>query len=232
MRFARAVFTLLLVLIPASHAQTEVAPRSSGGDPHLQIVDYDPRQVVLLRVAVGYQLVLELAADERVETVALGDSGGWQASANKRADHVFIKPLQAGAATNLTVITDVRRYAFNLIAAEANAPDLPYTVRFSYPPAEPLIAQDQHTSRAIFKLGGDRHLRPARMFDDGRFTFIDWPADTDLPAIYVLGAKGEETLVNGAMRDGHYVVETIASRFIFRRGAQSATARRQAVPDR
>lgn len=228
----RAWFVLLMLITPALAARAEVTPRPGAGDPHVQAVDYDADEVVRLRVALGYQLALELAADERVETVSVGNSSVWQVTANNRGDHVFIKPMQGAAATNLTVITDVRRYAFTLLPAYELEPDLPYTVRFHYPAAPPAAQAPTPSPAASYRFGGDKTLRPATMFDDGSFTFIAWPLDVSLPAVFVIAADGQEALVNGAVRDGYLVVETVAAKFVFRRGAATSTAKRLTVESR
>lgn len=220
---------MLGALVLTAEVHGEVSPKPGPGDPHLQSLDYQADEVVSLRVALGYALTLELAPDERIETVLVGDASVWQVTASRRGDHLFVKPMQGARPTNMTVITDSRRYHFNLAAAEMLEPDLPYTVRFAYPasaaPASPPATPP--APMAVYRLGGDRAVRPERMHDDGRFTFIAWPAAASLPAIFVVGPDGQEALVNGALRDGSYVVEAVAERFVFRRGEAVATATRR-----
>ena len=58
-----------------------------------------------LRTAPGYALTIEFSPDERIETVAMGTTAQWQVTANKRADHLFVKQEQGAVDTNLTVIS-------------------------------------------------------------------------------------------------------------------------------
>ena len=218
--------TCLLLVCAAAVAQASVTPRSGTGDPHVQSVDYDAEQVVELRVAPGYAVSIEFSPDERIENVALGNGGAWQATPNKRADHLFVKPVQGGIATNLTVITDARRYNFDLVPAYGPEAGLPYFVRFIYPQASILPETAVAIEATRYRFGGNRALRPAAMFDDGKFTSITWGVETTLPAIYSIDAKGQEMLVNGAVRNGVYVVEGVAQRFVFRLGGAKATATR------
>jgi type IV secretion system protein VirB9 len=76
-------------------------------------------------------------------------------------------------------------------------------------------------------MSGSRALWPARISDDGKRTLIDWPRDTPIPAVYTLDAQGRESLVNGAMRDGVYVIDSVLPRLVFRIDRQVATASRK-----
>lgn len=223
---------VLLLLCAATMAHADLVPHPGPGDPHVQSVAYDPEQVVSLRVASGYAVTIEFSPDERIENVAIGNSAAWQATPNRRADHLFVKPVQGASATNMTVITDVRRYNFNLIPAYGPESDLPFSVRFIYPGIDTAPTAVVEAPVVRYKLGGDRSLWPDAMSDDGAFTSILWRAGITMPAVYAIDAHGKETIVNGVVREGAYVVEGIAARFVFRLGKATATARRVLPKDR
>lgn len=226
---------LLMLVAPAAilaalPAAAQVRPQPGSGDPRVQTVEYNAEQVVQLRAAPGYQITVELGADEHIENVAVGDAGAWQVSANKRGDHLFVKPLQTGVTTNMTVVTDVRVYAFELAPLFAAQPDMAYTVRFTYP-APPGAAQAnaeaaKPAERGRYRLSGSRAVRPTGIDDDGSKTYIEWPADKPLPAVYALGERGQELLVNGQMRDGIYVIDRVVGKLVFRLDRQRAYATR------
>jgi len=218
-------------LLAAMPAAAQVRPQPGTGDPRLQTVDYAPDQVVTLQVAPGYQLTVELAPDEQIENVALGDSAAWQVTANRRGDRLFIKPLQQGVTTNMTVITNARVYAVDLVPLFGATPDMAYTVRFRYPEAgedaaDESAAEGEATVQGRYRLSGARRLRPSRIGDDGRQTFIEWPEDRPLPAVYGIGRDGQETLVNGMMRDGVYVIDSVLTTLVFRIDRHVARATR------
>ena len=81
---------------------------------------FDPDEVVQLRGALGWQIMIEFGSDERIENVSIGDSLAWQVTPNKRARNLFLKPLMKNATTNMTVVTDRRRYAFSLETTAAH----------------------------------------------------------------------------------------------------------------
>jgi len=222
-RVLLSVFAPLVVTAPA-HAS--VSPVPGQQDPHIQSVQYDTQQVVSLKVAAGYALTLEFGPDERVETVALGNSSAWQVTPNKQADHLFIKPTQMGLPTNMTVVTGQRTYAFELTALPTPNADMAYVVRFSYPaPTEAFAATQDSLTGYGFR--GAKVLKPAQMSDDGKVTTITWPAGMAAPAVYAVESDGHESLVSAAQRDDRYIIERIADAYVFRLGNLQARAVRR-----
>ena len=216
-----------IALLAAAPLAAQVRPQAAaGGDPRVQTVEYRPDQVVSLDVATGYQLMLEFAPDERIESVAVGDSGAWQVTPNRSGDRVFVKPLQS-LPSNMTVITSARIYAFELNPLFSASPDMAYVVRFTYPAAGDQIAADAPAAVAgRYRLSGARALRPSRISDDGTHTYIEWPRERTLPAVYALDERGQETLVNGMMRDDLFVIDAVVSRLVFRIDRDVARATR------
>ena len=88
----------------------------------------------------------------------------------------------------------------------------------------PDIAVEPVTTR--YKLSGNKALWPTAMSDDGQFTAIVWAPGTTMPAVYLINERGKEAIVNGTVRDGAYMIEGVASRYVFRLGKDSASARR------
>ena len=224
MRFAIAV---LLALCAAGPAAAQIRPTPGAGDPRIQTVNYDAGQVVQIQAAPGYQVTLQFGADELIENVAVGDSSAWQVSADRNGGHLYIKPLQA-IPTNMTVITNVRVYAFDLEPLPGPSPDMAYTVRFQYPSA----AGPEETAEAElivegrYRLSGERTLRPSRISDDGQHTYIEFPRDAAIPAIYAVDERGNESLVNGMMRGDLFVIDAVVPRIVFRIDQHVARATR------
>ncbi|MES2056458.1 MAG: TrbG/VirB9 family P-type conjugative transfer protein [Pseudomonadota bacterium] len=215
----------LLAAPIAASAQTRPVP--GPGDPRIQTVAYDAAQVVSLQVANGYQLTIEFGAGERIENVAIGDSGAWQVTPNKRGDHLFIKALQNGVSTNMTVVTDARSYTFELLPLYGPLPDMAFIVRFTYPiPAVATIATAVAAQPGRYKLSGARDIWPTTIDDDGAKTFIAWPTDRALPAVFAIDSRKNETLLDGAMRDGEYVIDSVQQKLVFRFDKKVARAER------
>lgn len=205
-------------------------------DPRVHMVAYDPNRLVSLHGELGFQMVLVFAPEEHIDNVSIGDALAWQITPNKRANLLFLKPLDAGVVTNMTVVSDQRRYIFELDASKAkpgHSTARTYVVQFTYPQnatsaaAETRPASIQRTNTKFAYLGG-KALLPAEVFDDGRFTYFQWPEQTAVPAIFTVSEKGEEGLVNFGVRDGYVVVEQLAPRFVLRNGKEVTTIVNQA----
>jgi type IV secretion system protein VirB9 len=214
----------LICLLLAAPAAAQMQPMPSEGDPHLQQVDYSAGQIVELRVAPGYQLMVQLSPDEQIQNVALGDPSAWSVSVNKEGDRLFLKPGLNDAATNMTVVTSVRVYNFDLVSLPGPAPEMPYTVQFRYPAAKPAASDGQYVdasaiSRRLshYRVSGDRLLWPTSVTDDGQHTYIVWPSTAPIPAIYAPDRLGNEVLLNGMMgTDDVYVVDGAPQQLTFR----------------
>ena len=113
----------------------------------------------------------------------------------------------------LTVVTNARVYLFELAPASS---EVAYTVRFRYPGAVVADAAPSAPVDGRYRVSGARELRPSRIGDDGQHTYIQWPSDRALPAVYALNEAGQETLVNGAMRDDMFVIDSVQPRLVFR----------------
>lgn len=211
---------ILLLAAPQMPSQTMMP-----ADPRIQLISYSPDRVVDLRVVDGFAAVVELAADERVETVVVGNTAGWEVTPNRSGNRVVVKPLPAAAPTNLIIVTDQRRYVFMITADGGGGSAGAFVVRFSYPQGQPGSIQ-RVVRTADYKLRGNKTLYPLAMTDDGQRTTITWDRQTSLPAIFAIDERGHEALVNGRMVDGDYVIQGTAKRYVFRLGKVNASATR------
>jgi len=222
---------LLLAMFACAAALGDVRPQPSARDPRLQTIVYDARQIVQLQGTPGYQTTILLSPGEQIQNVSVGDSALWQVNVDRAGDHLFIKPTQAGAPTNMTVITNVRIYNFELVSLTFPTPEMAYMVRFDYPSAagaEAASAKDQAVARRAsrYRIGGDPVLRPASVSDDGQRTYVSWPADRPIPATFQIGDDGAERLANGGMHGEEFVIDGVTAKLVFRIDGRIAFALR------
>jgi type IV secretion system protein VirB9 len=222
---------ICLIGAASAHAQATV-PQPSDGDPRIRVVTYAPNQVIGLRGHLGYQMTIEFDPAERIENVSIGDSLGWQVTPNRKATLLFLKPVEKGAATNMTVITTARSYAFELTsreAASATDPSIIYMVRFRYPASAPIEVAPPpppppppppEILNFAYSMKGARGLRPSRVFDNGVSTFFEFPPAMETPAILMIGPTGKEELANLQSRGKFMVVDAIGPAFVLRYGNQ------------
>lgn len=206
-------------------------PRPGPVDPHIQRILYDPEQVIDLRGALGWQIMIDFAPDERIENVSIGDSLSWQVTPNKRARGLFLKPLRRNGSTNMTVVTNQRRYAFDLSTGPRSAVS-PWVLQFDYPPPPEPVSRGRLTApppvlNFAYTRAGDPSVMPSRVWDDGRQTYFEFSKVTAIPAIFARGpGKKDESLVNVATRGRVQVVQQLGQQFILRSGTHFATVTR------
>ncbi len=227
--------------LPLALVLTTLAGPALADDARIVEKFYDPGKVVRIEGKTKVQATIQFGEDEHIENVAIGDSQAWQVTPNKRANLLFVKPLAASAATNMTVVTDRHTYLFDLVASNSAKPL--YVLKFTYPdepkpalaeagaptPEELAAASDPQsiTDPAALNFAwagkGDRKLLPARTYDDGTSTFLAWPAGSPVPAILIKDSAGTEGPVNFTVRGDVIVVDGVPREIVLRSGKDNAT---------
>ncbi len=69
-----------------------------------------------------------------------------------------------------------------------------------------------------YSWSGHAALRPAAAFDDGQFTYLQFPAGVPLPAVYVGEEDGGESIANLHVRGEWVVIHRVASKLVLRDG--------------
>ena len=228
MNHARIVLAALVLAVPAHAAQV---PAPGRLDARIRVVEYNADEVVRVTGFPGYQITVQFAADERIENVALGDSMSWQVTPNKKANLLFVKPMASSGSTNMSVVTDRRNYNFELVAKPArlaSRSELTFNLRFKYaqPPApvvkfaeaEPQLPPEKWIFAYKFK--GSKANVPARIYDDGRSTYLQLADGAPTPAIFAVGADKRETLVNFTVKGQAIVVDRVSPHLVLRHGRQ------------
>ncbi|PTR08746.1 MULTISPECIES: P-type conjugative transfer protein TrbG [unclassified Novosphingobium] len=202
----------------------QVFPYSDGVIYHVLTA---PEQVTDVALQPGEGLVA-VAAGDTVRWV-IGDTtsgGNSSGSGEPKRTHVLIKPFTAGLATNVIITTDRRTYH---LALSSTAHTAMAALSWTYP-QDALIAlkaaaeaaraaQPVATGLAVdqlhfgYAISGDTPAwRPLRAFDDGRQTFIEFPASltqSEAPPLFLVDAKGKAELVNYRVQGRYYVVDRL-----------------------
>lgn len=227
--------------VPPSPAELRVraANRDATREPArgafinaVQIYPYS--EGILYRLFAAPEQVTDIALQpgEAIVSVAAGDTARWtvgdttSGSGKAKRAHIFVKPFAAGLSTNLVITTDRRAYHLQLESTWSTAMA---ALSWTYPQDE-LIAIQRRGAAAeaakpvasgleieslnfAYAISGDRPAwRPLRVFDDGRQTFIEFPADIavgDAPPLFVIGDQGDIQLVNYRMSGRFYVVDRL-----------------------
>ena len=87
--------------------------------------------------------------------------------------------------------------------------------------AERLQAKPEvvNTSYSIAQGKASDDIVPTLVFDDGRFTYLRFPGNREVPAVFHVLGDGSETLVNTRMEDDLLVVDRVSRRLVLRAGS-------------
>lgn len=213
-----------LSVISSASVLAASQPHRIAADSHIKVVQYDPNNVVLLNGQYGYQTQITFAQGEVVQNVSLGDSMAWQSVAV--ANHLFVKPV-ASSKTNMTVLTNVNSYNFQLNSEQKNGTPT-YKLQFVYPQggfsasgqANAVATLDPDKLNWKYSYTGDASLAPTTIFDNGQFTFFKFKdgGASRLPSIFIVDQHKNESLVNYHMQGNYLVVNTVAKQFTLRDG--------------
>lgn len=236
----RILSLLLPTLFYMNAVQALDVPVPSEFDQRAKYVDYNVDEVVKIVGHYGYATVIEFSSAEEVVQVAAGFPEAWKVL--QLQNRIFVKPLLADAETNLIVLTNRHLYNFELDAHESQGGaspspnDMYFRVTFRYPDqmarAKELAEKsngvdeallDRHVENTNYWFDGNDAVKPTKAWDDGRFTYIEFPGRRDLPVLFFLSEEGQETLVNSHMEENVVVIHHMAERYVIRRGQMTGT---------
>jgi type IV secretion system protein VirB9 len=215
----------------ANSAATQ-EPNAQGFLNAVQVYPFTDGAIFHAYTAPGRVTDIALQPGEVLGSVAAGDTVRWvigdtsSGSGDAKRTHVLVKPFTAGLSTNLVITTDRRIY---YVALTSTAGSAMAALSWTYP-ADQLIALQKAAEKADaavpiasgldvtqlhfdYAISGDMpDWRPLRAFDDGRQTFIEFPADIatgEAPPLFVVDAKGSAQLVNYRVKGRFYVVDRL-----------------------
>lgn len=230
----RVALSLVLLLV-ASDAFAEALPRPGRVDSRVREVIYNKDNVTAIDATYGTSTMIELQTDEKIETLALGDSIAWRVEPNRKGDIIFVKPVEKNAQSNLNVVTDKRVYSFLLRSNTRPPSGQIYIVRFRFPDDEAsarLLAEAKEraanpnlkalniaNANSDYGYKGSSANKPVTVFDDGTKTWFRFEGET--PAIYIVDAERNESLVNYRSEGPYLVVDKVSAQWTLRNGKES-----------
>jgi type IV secretion system protein VirB9 len=107
------------------------------------------------------------------------------------------------------------------LAALASLPPIPPPPTSQQIVAERLAAKPTvlNTQYALAEGTGSAYIVPTLVYDDGRFTYLRFPGNREVPAVFHVLGDGSETLVNARMEDDTLVVDRVSRRLMLRAGS-------------
>lgn len=224
--------TATIAKIAAANKAATVEPAPRSFINAVQLYPYQQGSIYKVYTAPERVTDIALQPGEILGAVASGDTVRWvigdttSGSGAAKRTHVLVKPFAAGLATNLVITTDRRSYHLQLTSTGKTAMA---GLSWSYP-QDALIALERAEASAEavapvaaglqldrldfdYVVSGDRPAwRPLRAFDDGRQTFIEFPATLgvgEAPPLFLVDGKGEAQLVNYRVKGRFYIVDRL-----------------------
>ncbi len=107
------------------------------------------------------------------------------------------------------------------LAALAALPPIPPPPTSQQLVAERLQAKPTvlNTQYSLAEGAGSQDIVPTLVYDDGRFTYLRFPGNREVPAVFHVLSDGSETLVNARMEDDQLVVDRVSRRLMLRAGS-------------
>lgn len=232
-----------MALLSAAPLAAQVLPEPGTPNPRIQTVRWQTDQIIQLTALPATGLTVVFEQGEQVRDVDV-NTARIDARISSEKDSLLLIPKSEGNLGTFEVSTDRRRYGFAL--RTGNDLMAAYVVRFvsgqamqelpasaegpAFPAMQPAPVPVPNTKGAwTWRIRGDAAVRPATISDDGVRTLIAFPEGAPLPAVFAIGASGDEQVVNGYMRQGVFVIDEIWQELVFRIDAKKATAQRIAA---
>lgn len=232
----------------AGGARALLKPQPLPTDHRIKTVPYNKSDIFEFTGHYGYQSLIEFDPAEKIITISIGDSIAWQLQPS--GSRLFLKPVEKDAQTNMTVVTDKRTYHFELHAKETeqiNDKEMVFALRFVYPDSEEATYQLPYNEQDAppdltdpeirkkmnfnYTITGPDAIAPLRIFDDGKFTYFQFPEkNATIPAFFLVGPDGNESIVNFRMEGDYVVVERVAPRFTLRHGPHVLCVNNKTMP--
>ena len=232
------IFVILLFLAQSAYAIRESRPTPI--DSRIRVMVYNPNDVFKFTGYYGYQASIELAKNEQVISISMGDTTSWQIV--PAGNRIFIKPMEQEATTNMTLITNKRTYFFELYAEETmdiRDPGMVFNVKFLYPDEEEEDSIRNFASTTggsgsspdlshpeklnfYYTISGHEEIAPIKIFDDGEFTYLQFrDKNNEIPAIFAVDEDLRESLVNFKLdpnNSNRVIVEQVFHKLTLRAG--------------
>lgn len=214
----------------------QVVPVPSQETPRVQTVQWSAGEPIMLMVLPDAALTVMLEPGETITRATLTGSSLWEVTVTSEADAFQITARPQASPAELAIETDQRTYNFALEAGEGLMAAYLVRVQFDGEPAQPVLEpQPEPDSEPAltwsYRLRGDRSVRPATIRDNGAKTVITYAPGQPLPAVFAIGATGEEEVVDGYMRGEAFVIDRVHRELVFRIDKEKATARRNSEED-
>lgn len=237
---------IFITILYNGQVLAETTPSYGKFDPRVRIVEYNAQDVTRIVTFFGVSSHIQFSNSEVIKDIAVGDPSAWEII--PRINNLFIRPLAENPDANLTIITNKRTYHFSLFTAKRSKKDktawqdsnLIFSLGFNYKDeekekdnalekAKELKANftDAKTklekgitsvSNIDYWIAGSQEISPTSVRDNGRFIYLTFSNNRDMPAIYSVDEFGEEALINANVKGNTIIIHRMVKLLRLRKG--------------
>lgn len=217
MRNSTLLSALAALVLVGTPSFAEKVPGASRLDNRVRITPYVDGQVFTIRVTLTRATTVEFEPGETIVSIVAGDTEGFNFEGVPGGRVFAIKPTARGIETNVTVYTNQRSYYFRVV--EGNAAF--YVLRFNYPNSR--ARSDTRAVRAAtttrrYGVSKRTEITPARIWDDGTFTYFQFARNAPIPAIFKVSGGRERSTNSQKMKNGVMRVSGVSRQWALRIG--------------
>lgn len=229
------------------HAMAEIAPVRAKSDNRVRFVNYDPYNVTKIIGSIRSSVQVEFADDEEIAHAAIGNAVAWEIAPAGNILFLKPRELQHVTNLQVVTTRQdgsKRSYQIELRTREGSVAagnETYFLVKYRYPADEAARRQAEAALHKAEKQAqyadnvletheqfGPRNwaytaqgavtIEPRFVYDNGKTTTFTFAGNQEIPAIYLIGADGKESLVPKTTKGNMVIVHAIGQKFVLRRG--------------
>jgi len=239
---------LLATFLNLPHiALAEIAPSRAQNDNRIRFVNYDPYNVTQIIGSIRSSVQIEFSEEEEIAHVASGNAVAWEVAQAGNIIFLKPREVQPVTNLQVVTTRrdgSKRSYQFELRVREGEVTsgnETYFFVKYRYPADEAakrkaeaelrknrqqaawadevLDTHEQFGPRNwAYSAQGSAAIEPRSVYDNGKTTTFTFAGNQEIPAIYLIGTDGKESLVPKTTKGNMVIVHAIGSQFVLRRG--------------
>jgi type IV secretion system protein VirB9 len=251
--FLKKVCLLGLCLLFPVPGLAEIVPQKGADDTRVRVIEYNPMNVVKVMTFYGVSTHIQFDASETITVKSVGDENAWTIKDEGNHLFVMPKAENADTNLTVLTNKRVYHFVLivqNRDKQDAKAwkdPALIFSLTFRYP-EEDAAKQAEAVKQAVlharlqsvkeslssaaskanentdYWVAGSQEISPTSARDDGRFIYLTFSNNRDMPAVYSVDEHEKEALINTNVIDGNtIVIHRLVRRLMLRKGEAVAS---------
>ena len=244
----RLLLLVIAVLVIPTLVFGEETPVRGKYDPRVRVVDYNPLNVVKLSTFYGVSTHVQFEDGETIKYVAVGDDQAWRVVPKDNHLFIKPIATEGDTNVTVVTDKRTYQFALVIQPREIkdktawSDPNLIFSLSFRYPDDEMKAeiaadkkAEEEREYKDVQKklalqknneiknfnywVAGSEEISPTTAYDNGRFIFLSFGNNKDMPAVYEVDNAGNESLINTNVVNGNtIVIQRLVSQLMLRKG--------------